>query len=130
VSLSGVIVNAIPGTGPTAPARLFNDLTPVVPTTERTFAATDIVTSALRVYQGAGEKPVAVPIKVTIQDAAGKSVVEKTDTLTADRFSADHAADYQFRLPLATLKSGEYLLTFETTVGKTTARRDVRFSIR
>jgi VWFA-related protein len=130
LSLSGVIVNAIPGTGPTAPARLFNDLTPVAPTTERTFAATDIVTAALRVYQGAGEKPVAVPIKVTIQDAAGKSVLEKADTLAADRFSADHAADYQFRLPLAALKAGEYLLTFEATAGKATARRDVRFSIR
>jgi VWFA-related protein len=130
VSLSGVIVNAIPGTGPIAPARLLNDLSPVPPTTERAFGTGDIVTTSMRVYQGAGEKPASVPIKITLQDAAGKTVFDKTDTLAADRFSADHAADHQFRLPLATLKSGEYLLTFEAGSGKVTVKRDVRFQVR
>jgi VWFA-related protein len=130
VSLSGVIVNAIPSNGPTAPLRLFNDLTSVAPTTERTFTTADIVTTSVRVYQGAGEKLAAIPIKVAIQDAAGKSAFSRTDTLGADRFSAEHAADYQFRVPLATLKAGEYLLTFEAGTGKPTARRDVRFHVR
>ena len=40
------------------------------------------------------------------------------------------AADYQSRLPLATLKTGDYLLTVEATDGKTTARRDVRFRVK
>jgi VWFA-related protein len=130
VSLSGVVVNAIPATGPVAPVRLLNNLTPLTPTTERAFGTADIVTAFLRVYQGAGEKLASVPLKITIQDAAGKSVFNKTDALAPDRFSADHATDYQFRLPLATLKAGEHLLTFETVVGKTTARRDVRFQVR
>jgi hypothetical protein len=57
-------------------------------------------------------------------------VLNKTDTLAPDRFSAEHAADYQFRLPLSTLKAGEYLLTFEATAGKVVARRDIRFQVR
>jgi hypothetical protein len=84
----------------------------------------------LRVYQGGGDKIAPIPIKVTINDAAGKVVFTTTETVATDRFTAERAADYQFRLPLATLKTGEYLLTFETTVGKTTRGANVRFSIR
>ncbi|HEX5070694.1 MAG TPA: VWA domain-containing protein [Vicinamibacterales bacterium] len=130
VSLSGIVLNSALGAVPVAPLRLLRDIVPVVPTTERAFVTSDIVMSFLRVYQGAGEKIVSVPLKISIQDAAGKSVFTKTETLAADRFSAEHSADYQFRLPLATLKGGEYLLTFETTVGKVSARRDVRFTVR
>jgi hypothetical protein len=35
-----------------------------------------------------------------------------------------------FELPIASLKPGPYLLTLEAMLGKTTARRDVRFEIR
>jgi hypothetical protein len=51
-------------------------------------------------------------------------------TLAAAGFDANRSAEYQLRLPLATLEAGEYLLTFETTAGKTTARRDVRFQVK
>jgi VWFA-related protein len=130
VSLSGVVLNSALGGAPVAPLRLLRDIVPLTPTTERSFGTADIITAFLRVYQGAGEKLAAVPLKISMQDAAGKSVFNKTDTLAPDRFSAEHAADYQFRLPLATLKAGEYLLTFETMVGKSTARRDVRFQVK
>jgi VWFA-related protein len=130
VSFSGVILNSALAAAPTAPARVLRDLTSLTPTTERTFFASDVVTAFLRVYQGGGDKIAPIPIKVTINDAAGKAVFTTTETVAADRFTAERAADYQFRLPLGTLKAGDYLLTFETTVGKATARRDVRFSIR
>jgi hypothetical protein len=130
VSLSGIVLNSALGAVPVAPLRLLRDTVPLTPTTERTFATADVVTAFLRVYQGAAEKLAAVPLKITIQDGAGKSVFDKTETLPADRFATDNAADYQFRLPLATLKTGEYLLTFETAAGKTTVRRDVRVTIK
>jgi len=130
VSLSGVVLNSALGAVPVAPARLLRDVVPIAPTTLRAFGTADIVSAFVRVYQGAGEKLTDVPLKITIQDAAGKSVFNKTDTLAADRFATGQAADYQFRLPLTTLKPGDHLLTFETTVGKSAVRRDVRFQVR
>jgi hypothetical protein len=130
VSLSGVIVNNAASTAPVAPLRLLRDVTALTPTTERTFSAADLVTSLVRVYQGGSDKLAPVTMKVSIVDAAGKSVVSQTDTVAVDRFSADRAADFQYRLPLATLPAGEYLLTFDAAAGKNTARRDVRFQKR
>ena len=40
------------------------------------------------------------------------------------------AADVRYAIPLATLTAGEHLLTFEATIGATTLRRDVRFSVK
>jgi hypothetical protein len=130
LSLSGVVLNSALPSGPVAPVRVLRDVVPLVPTTERAFVTSDIVTAFLRVYQGGSDRLAAVPIKVQIQNATGKSVFDRTDTVAADRFGEDRAADYQLRVPLATLVPGEYLLTFEATAGKVTARRDVRFQVR
>ena len=81
-------------------------------------------------YQGGNDKLAAVPLTATIRDAAGKSVFSKADTIAADQYSTDRAADYQLRLPVAKLAVGDYLLTFEATSGKVAARRDVRFQVR
>ena len=40
------------------------------------------------------------------------------------------AADVRFDIPIIRLPAGEYLLTFEATLEKTTARRDLRFTVR
>ena len=130
VSFSGVILNSALAAAPTAPARVLRDLTSLVPTTERSFVASDIVTAFLRVYQGGGDKLAPVPVKVTMTDSTGKSVFSATDAVGPDRFAVERAADYQFRLPLATLTAGDYLLTFETMMGKQGARRDVRFTVK
>jgi VWFA-related protein len=127
LSLSGVVLNSALPAGPVAPARLLREILPVTPTSERTFATSDIVTAFMRVYQGGSDKIAPVTMKVTIVDGAGKSVATQSDTIAADRFSSDRASDFQFRLPLTTLVPGEYLLTFEASAGKFTARRDVRF---
>ena len=130
VSLSGVIVSNALSSTPAAPTRLLRDVVPNVPTTERAFKKSDTVTAFLRVYQGGNDKLATVPVKVKIQDAAGKTAVESTETFEGTRFSADRSADFQFRLPLSTLTSGDYLVTFEAALGKTVARRDVRFQVR
>jgi hypothetical protein len=71
-----------------------------------------------------------VPLKVTIQDCGREVGVQQDRHAGPRQFSDEHAADYQFRLPLSALKAGEYLLTFEAPMGKATARRDVRFSVK
>jgi len=130
LSLSGVVLSHALSAAPVAPARALRDLIPVVPTTERAFAASDPIAAFLRLYQGGGDRVTAVTMKVQIRDAAAKLVFDRSETIGPDRFSAERAAEYQLRLPLATLSTGEYLLTFEGTLGKTVARRDVRFQIR
>ncbi len=90
----------------------------------------DVVTAFLRIYQGGSDKLGPVSMKMQILDAAGKSVFDKADTLAPDRFSAERAADYQLRLPLAQLAPGEYLLTFAAGTSKATARRDTQFQVR
>jgi len=130
LSLSGVVLNNALPSGPVAPARLLREVTPLVPTTERAFIQSDVVTAFLRVYQGGTDKLASVPMKVRILDGAGKAVFDKTESLAADRFATERAAEYQLRLPLATLTAGDYLLTFEATSGKVNVRRDVRFQVR
>jgi VWFA-related protein len=130
VSLSGIVFdNALPA-WPVAPLRAFRDLMPVTPTTERTFARSDIVTAFVRVYQGGKDPVVAVPVAVSVLNAAGESVLARSDTLAPDRFSTERSADYQLRLPLATLPPGEYLLTIDAVAGKSGARRGARFQVR
>ena len=50
--------------------------------------------------------------------------------MSPDRFDASRAADYQLRLPLATLGPGDYLLSFEASTGKLVTKREVRFQVR
>ena len=127
LSLSGIVVNNGLAATPTAPLRLLRDVSPLVPTSERTFSAADIATTLVRVYEGGTDKLAPVTMKVTIQDAAGKSVFSTTEAIGPDKFNADRASDYQFRLPLDKLAAGEHLLTLEATAGKVAVRRDVRF---
>jgi VWFA-related protein len=130
LSLSGVVVGALATGAPVAPARALNDLTPVVPTTERAFAASDLVTAFVRVYQGGNGKLGPVTMKVRIADVADRAVFSQSDTLDVPQFDDHRAAPYQFRLPIKTLAAGRYLLTFEASAGKTVVNRDVVFHVR
>jgi hypothetical protein len=130
LSLSGVVMNSALTSTPVAPPRVLRDLAPLAPTTERTFAASDIVTAFLRVYQGGRDKLAPVTMTAAIADAAGAGVFAKTDVLAGAAFGPERSAEYQLRLPLATLPAGEYLLTVGAAAGKITAKRDVRFERR
>lgn len=129
LSLSGVLMSLTPGV-PVAPAEALSGVVPVLPTTERAFARTDRVSAFLRVYQGGGAKIAPVSVAIRIVDDHDKTVIDQKDPFGVDRFATARAADERFALPLAQLAPGEYLLTFEATMGKAVARRDVRFSVR
>jgi VWFA-related protein len=125
VSLSGVILTASSGSSLRGDA-----LNTLVPTTTRAFEATDRIQAFLRVYQGGGSTPAAVLVRTRIVDEHDALAMNRTETLRAQAFTSDRQADYFLRLPLSTLKPGEYWLSIEATVGKTTAKRDVRFSVK
>jgi hypothetical protein len=129
LSMSGVAVSVTPGL-PVAPAEAFNDVMPIVPTAVRTFARYERVTSFLRVYQGGKAAVEPVPLTIRVLNSEDKAVIDQKETLDATRFAEARAADQRFMLPVNQLPVGDYLLTFEATLGKTTVRRDVRFAVK
>jgi hypothetical protein len=88
------------------------------------------VTAFFRLYQGGNDRLAPVTLETRIVDAAGKALLETSEAVEAASFGDARAADHRFRLPLSTFTAGEYLLTFEATLGKAVVRRDVRLQIR
>jgi VWFA-related protein len=130
VSLSGVIVSVSPSL-PSGPADILRPLLSVVPTTQREFRpGVDAATTYLRIYQG-GRKPLEpVALAARIVNERDQIVLDRTEPLRAEAFDKSRAAEYRLELPVARLSAGSYLLTFEASVDKKRARRDVRFVVR
>jgi hypothetical protein len=129
LSLSGVVLGS--DTAPrSAPEDALVDVVPVVPTTGRTFTKSGEVTAFLRIYQG-GKKSVApVTLAIHIADAHDAVVFSSSETYDAASFGAERASDVRFALPLDRLAPGAHLLTFEATMGKEHAVRDVVFEVK
>ncbi len=130
MTLSGVIVSAV--RSPEAvPADALSTLLPVIPVVSRTFDRTDHVSALARIYEG-GSQPIA-PVSMTTRIVSDHDVValNSSETIAAAQFDgAARVVEHKLDLPLATLPPGNYLLTFEAVLGKTTDRRDVRFTVR
>lgn len=129
LSLSGVMLET---TGEVSiPRDAFASLLPIVPTSVRRFTTADRATAFFRVYEG-GTAPVApVALAVRLIDDHDTRVVDVAGTIGLDRFNiAARSADHRFGIPLATLRAGEYLLTFDATMGATTTSRAVRFAVK
>jgi hypothetical protein len=130
VSLSGVIVNAIPSL-PVAPAGALTTLVPIVPTSLRGFDRGTRVATFMRVYEGNKTPLAPVTLSIRIVNEQNAPMADETRTVAANQFDAKtRAADDRFDVPLTHFPLGSYLLTFQATLGKTTARRDVRFTVR
>ena len=129
MSLSGVIVSASPSPA-SAGKEALAPLLPVMPTTKRTFAKTDTVSAFLRIYQHAKGDLSSVRLDVKVVDDHDSANFHATETVTADRFDLTRVVDHRFDVPIASFAPGPHLLTIEATAGKTTARRDVRFTVK
>ena len=129
LSLSGIVL-AVSPSAPSAPADAFTNLLPVVPTAQREFARTDRATAFVKVYQEATAAAQPASVTARIADTSDRSVLDVATPLPADRFTANHDADYRLELPLDRLPRGEYLLTIDASLGQRTVRRGVRFTVR
>jgi VWFA-related protein len=129
LTLSGVLMSVLPGE-PIAPAEALSGVVPVIPTTEREFTRFERASAFLRVYQGGKEGPAPVSLAIRIVDGNDRTMVSQSEVLAPDRFATARAADERFTLPLTQLPPGGYLLTLDATMGKATARRDVRFNVK
>ena len=126
---SGVAFHVSPGVTKAASAALQTGV-PIVPTSQRLFAATDDVSIFARIHQG-GKSPLAsVAITATITDAFGRDVWKQAETFDPARFVTVRGADVRFAVPVARLVPGPYRLRLEATQGATTVTRDSRFTVR
>jgi VWFA-related protein len=124
LSMSGMVLSESTGS-------LRGDaLAALTPTTTREFDAPDRMQAFLRVYQGGTVALSPVSLRVRIVDEHDAAVIDRPESLPATAFSHDRQVDYSFKLPLSTLKAGEYWLSIEAAIGKRTVKRDVRFRIR
>ena len=137
-SMSGVIINVAPGR-PAAPLDALRDVVPLAPTAQREFEKFDIATALFALYQNGTTPAEAAILAIRITDVKAAIVVSETQTIAVGRFGAPQgsgknktpsAAEVRYRLPLDKLASGPHLLTFEATIGATTMRRDVQFSVK
>ena len=126
LSFSGVLVTVAPGLT-AAPRLVLSPIVPVVPTSARVFATTDHVSTLLRVYQ---KDPQAMTVEIGIVDAHDQAITSQRVSLTPPAFAARGFAEIPYAVPMAKLVPGDYLLTFAGTVGKSSARRDVKFTVK
>ncbi len=128
LSVSGLVVSVAPP-AVTAQARLLSGVLPLLPSTLRDFRPGMTATAFLRVTQGGSNPPAAVRVAATIRDAENGVDFARTTTLDPAAFGAARSADYRLKLPIATLTSGQHLLTIEISLGKSRVTRDARFTI-
>ena len=129
VSLSGVVLTSMQA--PVAAGQeSLKSLLPVVPTSERTFRRGEDVTVFCRAYQGKG-KLAPLTIQTHVVDAADHVVGDSMQTLGLDKIDAStRAGDIRFQLPIAQLPAGPYNLSIEAFGTSSSAKRDVRFTVR
>jgi hypothetical protein len=128
LSLSGVVVDR-QSSGAAVPDVL-SSVVPVRMTTQRVFAPEDHVAAFARVYQRRSRPPAAVRVTSRVVDTQNQTAWTTDTTLESSAFDAERQVDYRLELPLDRLVAGDYLLTIEATAAASTARRDVRFSVR
>lgn len=128
LSISNIVVAAPAGTL-TVPGKFLSPFLPVIPTARREFGRADRFVAFLRIYQGTARQDPLAPVQLrsTIVDARGTVVAEQTTTLDPGQFGSNRTADRYLNVPLESLAPGDYLLKVETTMGKRTAGRAMRF---
>ena len=126
-TLSGLVL--LDARAPTAtPAEALAGVLDAAPTTRRDFSGTDTVAALIRVYQKRDKAP---PVVVSFQvlDSAMNAVDTAQVSLDGATFAMAGAADARYTLPLATLRSGSYVLRVRAGDGSH-QRRDLPFLVR
>lgn len=128
VSFSGMVLAARPS-APMTPKDGLPGVLPITPTTRRSFSPSDRVVAFTRVYQGGKDPLVAVPLRIQLRNQDDFLIMNLQESLAAEKFTTERSADVNIAVPLERLAPGPYLLTLESAVGQTTAKREVRFDV-
>ena len=127
LSMSGVVIGVEPPL-PSAPKGFLASITPVAPTTQRTFLKGHRPSAFLQVYQG--KAPVTARLVTAIVDELDEVIYSGETVLGPEQFGAGLPADHRFDVPVERLRPGAYLLRFTAAAGKNFATREVRFVVR
>jgi VWFA-related protein len=130
LSTSGLLLGIDPAGG-TAAETAFGELLPIVPTSEREFAANAKPIAFLRLFQGAAAARVPVRVRAEIIDGRDATLFEASEVLPPEAFSDPKGAIFQTPLSFERLERGPHILsvTAEAT-GAVAVRRDLLFRIR
>jgi hypothetical protein len=69
-------------------------------------------------------------MRTTILDDRSAAVVDRMETLEAERFGVSRSADVRIDVPMGQLEPGWHLLRIEATALAATVRRDVRIRVK
>lgn len=129
VAMSGAMLSLAPNII-AAPRDKLADVLPIIPTTNRHFGSGDTVVAFVKLYQPGRADPKPVSLTTRITDSANAPVMNRVVTIQGVQFGQTRSFNWRAPIPIAGLRPGSYLLTFEATVDKTTVKRDVRFKIK
>jgi hypothetical protein len=126
--LSDVVVEADASAATLAAAGL-DDVLPFVPTAQREFLRSAVLSTFLQIHQGTNP-PEPVSVTARVVDAGDRLRFEQQGTLDAGSFRSTGIADCAVEVPLSDFQSGEYLLTIQARAGTAIAKRLVRFAVK
>jgi VWFA-related protein len=129
LSASGVALSAAGRTA--VPSGALADVLSMVPTTQRTFRASDTVRAYMELYQGGNASPQDVGLRIQMVNTADAVVFSHEQRLVAASFTGQpRMVPVAIDVPLSTLSPGEYLLTFDAATNpKQTVTRHVRVRV-
>ncbi|MEO7190854.1 MAG: VWA domain-containing protein [Vicinamibacterales bacterium] len=102
----------------------------LAPTTARAFDRDARVTAYIRLLTPKTVAAGGVSVMARIIDAQGRDVITMPTSIRSEDFTQDRIADYQFRLPLAQLPAGQYLVTIDLQQNRINIQRAARFEVR
>jgi VWFA-related protein len=129
ISLSGIVIGSDNGLAIDGADQL-KALLPLTPTTVRTFDRGEPVTAFARAYEGGSSALRPFTVHTRIVSDHDQLMLDRTETVGPERFDRMRSNQIYVRLPTSDLAPGPYLLTVDATLGKVTAQREIRFSIR
>jgi VWFA-related protein len=129
LSMSGLAISAS-GSMPAGNATLLTDLMPVLPTARREFGRGEVVSAAVRIFQGKEDRLLPAVARARVVGDRDDEVFSVTRAMAADEFRGWGSVDYRLALPLRDLRAGEYLLSISVEAGRESFTRTARFSIR
>jgi VWFA-related protein len=123
LSLSGIAIER------PARASVPRPLSPISPTTERTFGRDDTVSAWVQVCRGVATSPAETALVRRILDRSGKEVARVDDRFVIEIVAEARCVEHRRTVPVNQLSSGTYVLMIEANSREHTVSRQLPFTV-